>query len=155
MSDIPKFPEMSGARARHFWLRAGRRARHFWSRAVARPRPTFPEVRHSLRFLRRHLPYELTTRAPQELTAQRGRVLLKGADADLAADGGLDALHRGREAGHGGHARHAPPDRRGPDLVAVEPDRRRGRRDGSEGRVHDQVYLTVQDAGDHGRLPHP
>src|ERR1700761_630452 len=79
-------------------------------------------------------------------------MLLQGADADLTADGRLDALHRGREPGHGRHARHTPPDRRRPDLVAVQPDRRRGRRDSTEGRVHDQVYLTVEDAGDNGRL---
>src|ERR1700733_15838974 len=90
-----------------------------------------------------------------ELTTHRGGVLLEGADAHLTADDRLDALDCRGEPGHGRHARPAPADPRGPDLVAVEPHRRRGRRDRAEGRVHDQVYLTVQDAGDHGGLADP
>src|SRR6202453_3925932 len=84
--------------------------------------------------------------------AQRGGVLLQGADADLATDDGLDALHRRRQASHGGHARDAPADGRGPDLVPVEPDRRRRGREAAPGGVHDQVYLTLQDPRNHGRL---
>ena len=52
--------------------------------------------------------------------------------------------------GHGGHARDTAADRGGTDLIAVEPGP--GLAGAAERRVHDQVHLTGENPGHHGRL---
>src|SRR5690606_23341264 len=110
---------------------------------AARPRPPRPR---RLPSPRGHPAVTVPGRpgdAPTE-PAEPLAVLLEGADADLASGDGLDALHRRRETLHGRHARYAPQDGRGADLVTVEP--RPGVAGAAEGRVDDEVDLAVQDA---------